>query len=188
MPADPNLPGLRLCVTRYLRLEHVCACGHCTRYVAQRAAVLSEWEEAGVDAQQLVGLHLAVGLIDQTLRQCAGQIAPVEDRRLDEIKHAALLPVDETPWRENGQLLWLWVFNALSTVVYFMGPRRTGMFVNALQRGFQGNLMSDGYLVYRIHANRLRCPAPLLRKALGLSEATCHPHQRNRPPTSRSAR
>lgn len=211
LPADPNLPGLRLFVTRHLLLEDMCACGHCTRYVPLRAVVLPEWEGVGVAAQQmvgprlaglivmlclryrlsrgkvqellleLVGLQLSVGLIDQTLRQSAGQIAPVEDLLLDEIKHAVLLHVDETPWRENGQLLWLWVFNALSTLVYFIGPRSAEMFVNALQAcpesgrrdGFQGHLMSDGYIVYRSYGKRLRCLAHLLRKALGLSEATC---------------
>ena len=203
LPADPNLPGLRLFVTRHLLLENLCACGHCTRYVPLRAVVLPEWEGVGVAAQQmvgprlaglivmlclryrlsrckvqellleLVGLQLSVGLIDQTLRQSAGQIAPVEDLLLDEIKRAELLYVDETTWRENGQLLWLWVFNSLSTLLYFIGPRSAEMFVNALQGGFQGHLMSDGYIVYRSYGKRLRCLAHLLRKALGLSEATC---------------
>ncbi len=66
---------------------------------------------------------------------------------------------DETPWRESGQLLWLWVFNAVTTVVYFIGARSAEIFVNALQGGFGGCLMSDGYAVYRSYLNRIRCLA-----------------------------
>ena len=43
-----------------------------------------------------------------------GQVAPVEDLLLGEIARAGLLHLDETPWRESGELLWLWVFNAVT--------------------------------------------------------------------------
>ena len=202
-PADPNAPGLRLWVTQHRFWEAPCGCGHCRRYQPPRAVVLPEWEGARVDARQmlgprlaglivmlclryrlsrakvqellweLLGLQLSAGLIDQTLRQSAGQVASVEDRLLEEIERAGLLPLDETPWRESGRLRWLWVFNAVTTVVYFIGARSAEIFVNALQGGLGGCLMSDGYGVYRSYLNRIRCLAHLLRKARGLAEATC---------------
>jgi transposase len=203
LPADPNAPGLRLWVTQHRFWEAPCGCGHCSRHQPPRALVLPEWQGARVDAQQmlgprlaglivmlclryrlsrakvrellweLLGLQLSAGLIDQTIRQSAGQVAPVEDLLLEEIERAGLLHLDETPWRESGQLLWLWVFNAVTTVVYFIGARSAEIFVNALQGGFAGCLMSDGYAVYRSYLNRIRCLAHLLRKARGLAEATC---------------
>ncbi|MEF8719357.1 MAG: IS66 family transposase [Candidatus Accumulibacter necessarius] len=202
-PADPNAPGLRLWVTQHRFWEAPCGCGHCSLHQPPRALVLPEWQGARVDAQQmlgprlaglivmlclryrlsrakvrellweLLGLQLSAGLIDQTIRQSAGQVAPVEDLLLEEIERAGLLHLDETPWRESGQLLWLWVFNAVTTVVYFIGARSAEIFVNALQGGFGGCLMSDGYAVYRSYLNRIRCLAHLLRKARGLAEATC---------------
>ncbi len=202
-PADPNAPGLRLWVTQHRFWEAPCGCGHCSRHQPPRALVLPEWQGARVAAQQmlgpllaglivmlclryrlsrakvrellweLLGLQLSAGLIDQTLRQSAGQVAPVEDLLLEEIERAGLLHLDETPWRESGQWLWLWVFNAVTTVVYFIGARSAEIFVNALQGGFGGCLMSDGYAVYRSYLNRIRCLAHLLRKARGLAEATC---------------
>ena len=203
LPADANAPGLRLWVTQHRFWEVPCGCAHCSRYQPPRAVVLPEWEGARVDAQQmlgprlaglivmlclryrlsrakvqellweLLGLRLSTGLIDQTIRQSAGQVAPVEDLLLEEIRRARLLHLDETLWREGGLLLWLWVFNALTTVVYFVGARSAEIFVNALQGGFRGCLMSDGYAVYRSYLNRIRCLAHLLRKARGLAEATC---------------
>ncbi|MEF8726948.1 MAG: transposase [Accumulibacter sp.] len=121
----------------------------CLRYRLSRAKVQELLCE-------LLGLQLSAGLIDQTIRQSAG-----------------LLHLDETPWRERGQLRWLWVFNAVTTVVHFIGARSAEIFINALHGGFAGCLMSDGYAVYRSYLNRIRCLAHLLRKARGLTEATC---------------
>ena len=175
--ADPNAPGLRLWVTRRRFWEARCGCGHCSRHQPPRAWVLPEWQGARVDAQQmlgprvaslivmlclrdrlsrakvqellgeLLGLQGSAGLIDQTIRQSAGQVAPVEDLLLEEIERAGLLHLDETSWRERGQLLWLWVFNAVTTVVQFIGARSSEIFINALQGGFAGCLISDGYAV-----------------------------------------
>ena len=67
------------------------------------------------------------------------------------------------------------MFNAVTTVVYFIGARRAEIFVNALPGGLGGCLVSDGYAVYRSYLNRIRCLAHLLRKCRGLAEATCRP-------------
>ena len=201
LAADPNASGLRLWVTRPAPV--VGSVLRVRSPQPLRAAVLPEWEGARVDAQQMFGPPLAgrivmrclrdrlsrakvqellwelfgrqrsAGLIDQTIRQSAGQVAPVEDLLLEEIARAGLLHLDETPWREQGLLLWLWGFNALTTGVYFIGARSAEIFVNALQGGFRGCLMSDGYAVYRSYLNRIRCLAHLLRKACGLAETPC---------------
>jgi hypothetical protein len=203
LPADPAAPGLGLSVTRHLPFEVICRCGHRTRYRSPRAAVPGEWQGAGVDRQQLLGprlaalivllslryrlsraklrellqellgLELSIGLIDQTLRQSAGQVAPVEEALLQAVEQSLLLHVDETGWSEGALSLWFWVLRAVDVVVYWIGSRAKEMFVNALPEGFTGLLMSDGYSVYRHYANRLRCWAHLLRKARGLAEATC---------------
>jgi hypothetical protein len=55
----------------------------------------------------------------------------------------------------------------------FHSKRSAEIFVNALQGGFAGCLMSDGYAVYRSYLKRIRCLAHLLRMARGLAEATC---------------
>lgn len=203
IPADPKAPGLVLSVTRHLPFEVSCGCGHRTRYRPPRIEVAGEWQGAGVDRQQmlgprlsalivllslryrlsrrkvrellqeLVGLELSVGLIDQTVRQSAGQVAPVEEALLEAVAKSPLLHVDETGWAEGALALWFWVLRAVDSVVYFIGSRAKEMFVNALPESFVGILMSDGYGAYRHYDNRLRCWAHLLRKAQGLAEATC---------------
>jgi hypothetical protein len=76
--------------------------------------------------QELTGLELSIGLIDQTLRQSAGQVAPVEDALLKAVEPSALLQVDETGWQEGPLLRWFWVFCTVDAGVYCMGLPRQG--------------------------------------------------------------
>jgi hypothetical protein len=80
------------------------------------------------------------------------------------------LYVDETGWKEDGKLLWLWVIVSKHTTLFLIGRRSWDVIADALD-GFAGWLMSDGYQSYRHYARRLRCLAHLLRKARGLSES-----------------
>ncbi|MGD9700715.1 IS66 family transposase [Acinetobacter sp.] len=79
--------------------------------------------------------------------------------------------VDETPWKNNGKLNWLWVM-ASSVVAYFMvHTNRSKDAFKSLVGGWEGILVSDGYRLYRnwVHA-RQTCLAHLIRRAKGLAE------------------
>ena len=86
----------------------------------------------------------------------------------DGVKYA----VDETSWKESGLRLWLWALVTTYTVLFLIGPRSAEMLENALQDGFNGILISDGYVVYRAWKNRLRCWPHLIRKLRGLAESS----------------
>ena len=117
-------------------------------------------------------LELSIGTIDQTIREAARSAAPLEEELIREIEEAALAYVDETSWKEAGVLRWLWVFRTLTVVLFMVGKRDRTIFCNLLLNGkFKGIVMSDGWVVYREYANRLRCWAHLIRKARGLSES-----------------
>jgi len=77
---------------------------------------------------------------------------------------------DETPHKEWGKALWLWVFVSASTVLFLIGYRNKEMVQNLIREVFFGYLMSDGYQAYRHYRRRLRCWAHLLRKARALKE------------------
>ena len=80
--------------------------------------------------------------------------------------------MDETPWQQKGDLLWLWAFISSSVVVFWISSR-SGDLINRIlvNNAYKGWLMSDGYRVYRQFLKRLRCWAHLVRKARGLTEA-----------------
>jgi transposase len=177
-------------------------CGHATRTLPYRAEAdalwdkveLSQWRLIGPKLaaiitllslrmrlsrarirellDELFGITLSVGVIDQTLREAGRACAPLEEVLVEEIQQAALIHADETGWPEAGDLLWLWVLVSTSTVLYFIGARTQEMLRNALGEDFGGVLMADGYKAYRAWLNRLRCWAHLLRKARGLEEST----------------
>ena len=56
---------------------------------------------------------------------------PLENELLEEVLKSELLHVDETPWKEKGDLLlvlspvevWLWVFVSTSVVVFWIASR-----------------------------------------------------------------
>jgi transposase-like protein len=202
LPPEPGEAGLKLGVTRSVLHEAGCTCGHRTRAAhdqappdtAWREVALGEWRLLGPRLASLVvlltvryrlsrvkvkellaelfGLQLSTGLIDQTIRESGRAVAPLENDLVAEIEQAALVHADETSWREAGQALWLWVFVTAQTVLYQIGYRTQEIVANVLSAAFQGELMTDGYRVYRAYPNRLRCWAHLMRKLVGLSEST----------------
>lgn len=204
-PLPAGEVGLKLGVTRYVLHEAVCACGHRTRAGHAQAPPDTVWDDVALGEWRLLGprlaavvvllavhyrlsrarvkellaelfgLQVSTGLIDHTLRETGRAVAPLEDALVAEIEQAVLVHADETSWREAGQALWLWVFVTAQTVLYQIGYRTQEIVANVLSATFPGELMTDGYAVYRSYPNRLRCWAHLMRKLVGLAEST---HQR----------
>jgi transposase len=113
---------------------------------------------------ELFDLTLSTGVIDETIREAGRASLPLEDAWVADLVQAAQLHVDETSWPESGTLLWLWALVTTHTVLFLIGPRSREMLENALQDGFAGLLISDGYGVYRAWENRLRCWPPSMRR------------------------
>jgi len=120
--------------------------------------------------QEAFGLALSVGTIHNCVMEAARASEPVEDELSAQLLAATLMHADETSHKERGNALWLWVFVSAATVLFLIGHRTKEMFENLIQDGFNGELMSDGYLVYRSYRKRLRCWAHLVRKARALRE------------------
>jgi hypothetical protein len=118
-----------------------------------------------------LGIKLSIGTINNTLHESGSAAMPVEKELVQEIVSSDLLHVDETSWKEQAVLLWLWVFSTNNVTVYWIAFRSAELIENVLGKDYTGWLMSDGYQVYRRYLNRLRCWAHLLRKAKGLKES-----------------
>jgi transposase len=198
--AEPAEPGLRLWVVDHRYYEVACACGHRTRALAGRGEVdpllaaveLSEWRLVGPGLAVLIvalalrfrlsrariqeflrewlGVELSIGTIHQAIHEAGAAVAPAEDELVDAVLASHLLHADETSWPERGQGLWLWVFTAAAVTLYYVAGRGKELLENLLE-GFQGWLMTDGWIAYRGFPRRLRCWAHLIRKARGLTES-----------------
>jgi transposase len=121
---------------------------------------------------ELFGLEVSTALIDQTIKQTARSVEPLQPELVRQLQEAVLAHADETSWPERTLRLWLWVFCCSHTALYVIGARTKEMFESALGSGFAGTLMSDGYQAYRSTVNRLRCWAHLQRKLRGVAEST----------------
>jgi hypothetical protein len=198
---DPARPGLTLWVVDHRYYEMPCACGHRTRAEAGQGVVdpllrgveLSEWRLVGPGLATLIvaltfrfrlsrarvreflgawlGVTLSIGTIHQTIQEAGAAVAPAEDALVEAVLASALLHVDETPWPEQGQVLWLWAFTAATVTLYYIAGRGKELLDNVLE-GFTGWLMSDGWAAYRHLPGRLRCWAHLVRKARGLAQSS----------------
>lgn len=124
---------------------------------------------------ELFGLHLSVGAIQQSFHESARGSEPVMESLASELAKQEVTYADETPHKQAGVPLWLWVAMGASTVLFFIGRRTKETFWGGIGIDLAGWLMSDGYRVYREYELRLRCWAHLIRKARGLAE-TYTPH------------
>jgi hypothetical protein len=68
LPNNPHAPGIVVSVTRHLPFEVTCHCGHRTRYRPPRPDIRFEWQDAGVDRQQMLGPRLASLIVLLSLR------------------------------------------------------------------------------------------------------------------------
>jgi transposase len=198
----PQQLGLYLEVTRTYLMLRTCACGHTTRAVAERAPDDSLWTGVDITEQRLLGprlaatvvylslrmrlprrkvqellrelfgLEISTALIDQTIKQTARSVEPLQADLVRQLQEAVLAHADETSWPERQLRLWLWVFCCSHTVLYVIGMRTKEMVDSVLCVSFLGIVMSDGYQAYRSTVNRLRCWAHLKRKLRGVAEST----------------
>jgi transposase len=194
-----GLGGLRLRHDKHLYGEVRCGCGHVNRSEPGRCAnepewtvALSEWQLVGPMLATLIvclalrlhlsrrripeflrdwlGVELSTSTITHCIHESGRAVEPIEEQLVEELQQACLAHADETPWKEWGQLLWLWVITTPTLCLYWIGSRSKALLSQILGEEFLGWLMSDGYHVYRQFKHRLRCWAHLLRKARGLKE------------------
>jgi len=146
----PTLASLIVCLALRMRLSR-----------ARIRELLNDW----------LHLELSTGLIDQCVREAGLAAAPLQAQLLEELRQADLLQADETPWKERGHVLWLWVFVSTQVVLFVVGRRTRQVLRQVLGERFAGWLMSDGHINYRGYPRRLRCLAHLKRKARGLAQS-----------------
>ena len=198
--AGDGLQGLQVRHDKPLYGEISGACGHVNRTEPGRCPAeplwevqLSEWHWVGPMRLSLIvclsqrmrlsrrriqeflrdwlGVELSTRTINPCLHEAGRAVEPIEEQRVEELQQASLAYADETPWKEWGQLLWLWVITTSTVCRYFIGYRSQEILSHVFGEGVVGWLMSDGYQVYRQFQHRLRCWAHLQRKAKGLKDS-----------------
>jgi len=122
--------------------------------------------------QQVLGLHLSTGTIQNIINRASKAILPHYQAIRDKVHQAPANHADETPWYQaRGCLHWLWVLCNTKVAFFMVHARRTKEAFKELIDRWEGILVSDDYGTYRNWVNlHQTCLAHLLRKAQGLSE------------------
>ena len=147
------------------------------------ALVVELHTELGMPLEKVVrvlrtqfGLHVTKGGLVRLLHRTADAAAPAYAALREQVRCSPVVTPDETGWRVNAILHWLWAFATPETTVYAICDGR-GFAEAAAVLGpdFAGVLVRDGWVAYRgfKKAPHQTCLAHLLRRCKDLQAA--HP-------------
>jgi len=186
-----EFPEIELKVTHFVLLQGRCAdCGklnkaqvpdeYTTGYGPRMTAVIAELAGNNGDSRTIIqnfcssvmGFSISLGAIQKVLDRASEAIKPHYDAIGDTARQAEVNHVDETSWRQNAILCWLWVLTNATVAFFMIHNQRSKEAFKALIKDWEGILVSDGYGLYRKWVGlRQTCLAHLTRDAKALSES-----------------
>jgi transposase len=113
------------------------------------------------------GLSITCGGLVHTIRRAARQAEPTYTNLVTQIRGSPVVTPDETGWKVDARLQWLWAFGTPDTTVYRIQPGRGFEEAAAvLGADFRGILVRDGWAPYRRFTQAIHqtCLAHLLRR------------------------
>jgi transposase len=185
-----ELPPIEPQVTHFLLFEGICSrCGrlvkaaipegHATGYGPRLTALIAEMSGPDRASRSIVQtfcksvlcIAISRGAIQRAIDRASEAIKPLYDAIGEVARETKVNYIDETPWYQNGVLMWLWVMASPQTAFFKILTSRSKKAFEALIDKWAGILVSDGYGVYRNWINRQQtCLAHLMRRAEGLAE------------------
>ena len=100
--------------------------------------------------RETCGVDVAQGTLVQLCQKVSRSLQPSYDALLREIPQQSSVHIDETGHRENGKLLWTWVFRAPRFTLFHIDPTRGAEVLDQiLGTKFCGTLLADYYSAYR---------------------------------------
>lgn len=199
-PPEPGKIGLTGNYTKHLFGSIQCVCGFKTVSAPNRAdkelgwsVELGEWRLIGPRLLAFLvfaklrlhltisktcellrvwfGITLSKGCVGTALLEAGRSASSLEPELIAALRSAELLNIDETSWKQRKITRWLWVAVGNNDVAYYtVGPRSAEQ-AQKILGDYSGQIMTDGYCVYRSYTNRLRCWAHLERKAKALKDS-----------------
>ena len=129
--------------------------------------------------QERFGLTITRGGLVHAIQRAARQAQPTYATLRATIRGSPVVTVDETSWRVDAVLQWLWVWTTPDTTVYAILPGRgLAQAASVIGLDYAGGLQHDGWHSYRhfTQAAHQTCLAHLLRRCRVL--LLDYPHHR----------
>jgi transposase len=127
------------------------------------------------------GLDISLGSTQKAWEEVSRAVEQPCQQLQEQLPREAVLNVDETGWRTNGDKRWIWALVANQFVFYVVASNRSAeVLVSLLGAVFRGILCSDRWVVYlSYHSGRMQlCWAHLKRNILGIAESARSPSAR----------
>jgi transposase len=187
-----EIPLVKAHITEYQFPNVVCGgCGKATRaplpeeiagqFGPQLAALIAYWTVVCRLPRRLVeamladvlGIEISLGSTQKAWEEVSQAVEQPVCELQEQLPREAVLSVDETGWRTNGDKRWIWALVANQFVFYVVASNRSAkVLVSLLGAVFRGILCSDRWVVYlSYHGGRMQlCWAHLKRNILGIAE------------------
>jgi transposase len=120
----------------------------------------------------VLGIEISLGSTQKAWEEVSRAVQQPVEQLQEQLPHQAVLNVDETGWRTNGDKRWIWALVAKQFVFYLVASTRGAeVLVSLLGTVFRGILCSDRWVVYlTYHSGRMQlCWAHLKRNILGIA-------------------
>jgi len=195
-----EVPPVKAHITEYQFPNVVCGeCGKTTRaplpeeiaghFGPQLTALIAYWTVVCRLPRRLVeamladvlGIEISLGSTQKAWEEVSQAVEQPVQQLQEQLPGEAVLNVDETGWRTNGDKRWIWALVAQQFVFYVVASTRgTEVLVSLLGAVFRGILCSDRWVVYlTYHSGRMQlCWAHLKRNILGIAEYARSPSAR----------
>jgi hypothetical protein len=195
-----EVPPVKSHITEY-QFPNV-VCGHCGRttcaplpeeirgnFGPQLTALIAYWTVVCRLPRRLVeamladvlGIEISLGSTQKAWEEVSQAVDQPVQQLQKQLPREAVLNVDETGWRTNGDKRWIWALVAQQFVFYVVAATRGAeVLVSLLGTVFRGILCSDRWVVYlTYHSGRMQlCWAHLKRNILGVAEYARSPSAR----------
>lgn len=130
----------------------------------------------------VLGIEISLGSTQKAWEEVSQAVEQPYQQLQEQLPRQAVLNVDETGWRTNGDKRWLWVLIAPQFVFYVVSRSRgSDVLVSLLGAVFRGILCSDRWVVYLTYhcGGRMQlCWSHLKRNILGIADYARSPSAR----------
>jgi transposase len=192
-----EIPAVKAYITEYQFPPVVCGhCGKATRaplpeeiaghFGPQLTALIAYWTVVCRLPRRLVeamladvlGIEISLGSTQKAWEEVSQAVEQPVQQLQEQLPREAVLNVDETGWRTNGDKRWIWGLVAHQFVFYVVASTRVApVLVSLLGAVFRGILCCDRWVVYlTYHSGPMQlCWAHLKRNILGVADCARSP-------------
>jgi len=124
------------------------------------------YRKVSTSLKRLCGLSITAGALTQEMSSLAKWLKPEYEAIRSAIRQSPSVNIDETGWRLDGNLCWLWAFTNDSFTIYEVNPSRGHHVVlEQLGEDYCGTIISDFYTAYNpLPYKQQKCLVHLLRE------------------------